>query len=204
MLVRAPGVQQEPCRLGGLLPELARLRGIGVLAGVPVHEGSGVDLGCEDRGRLSPIARQGAKDQLATAPGPEVLADQLPVLAAGEHFPERAGARQRLQQPGGELPGAGREPRVGRGHADRVAPLRKGILRRAGRPGAHHGDQPARVNIPRIPVITLPRSLGAAERDGEQEPAAVSIPGHQGIAGHPATLLVGSGDGGGRKAAVRE
>jgi hypothetical protein len=125
------------------------------------------------------------------------------VLTAGEHFPERAGARRRLQQPGGQLPGAGREPGVGRGRADRVAPLRKGILRRAERPGAHHRDQPARVNIPRIPVIARPRSLAATERDGKEEPAAVGIPGHHGIAGHPAILLVRSEDRG-RKAGIRE
>jgi hypothetical protein len=46
--------------------------------------------------------------------------------------------------------------------------------------------------------------LAAAERDGEEEPAAVGVPGHQGIAGHPAILLVRSEDGGGRKAAIRE
>jgi hypothetical protein len=174
-----------------------------VLACIPVHEGSSVDLGCEDRGRLLPLARQRTKDQLAAAPGPEVLADQLPVLTAGEHFPERAGARRRLQQPGGQFPGAGREPGVGRGRADRVAPLRKGILRRAERPGAHHRDQPARVNIPRIPVIARPRSLAATERDGKEEPAAVGIPGHHGIAGHPAILLVRSEDRG-RKAGIHE
>jgi hypothetical protein len=59
-------------------------------------------------------------------------------------------------------------------------------------------------NIPRVPVIDLPLSLAAAERDGEEEPAAVGVPGRQGLSGHPASLLVRSGDGGGRKAAIRE
>jgi hypothetical protein len=53
-------------------------------------------------------------------------------------------------------------------------------------------------------VIALPRSLAAAERDGEEEPAAVGVSGRQGLAGHPASLLVRNEDGGGRKAAIRE
>lgn len=64
-------------------------------ADVPVHEGSGVDLGREDGRRLSLVAGQGGKDQLAAVPGPEVLTDQLLVLVAGEHLRERAGAGQR-------------------------------------------------------------------------------------------------------------
>src|ERR1700722_652831 len=134
-----------------------------------------------ERVRVGTLGRGtgGAYEGAGAAAETVILAEKFAGLVSLQYFRHRPGIQAGGQQAGGQLGRGWRGRCPGGGRPGGLLPFGQGVLRRSEYSGGYDVEDPARVDVPGVPVV---RNLPVvAERGHEQESAAVPIAGNLGV-----------------------